>query len=276
MSFHESLIDHYAPGGLLTSIEDGLASIGKTVESVVAADLVAVDEFHVGGRPATEHLLDQLGLQPTHEVLDVGCGIGGPARCAAGRVRRVTGIDLTPEYAAVGNSINRWLGLTESIELQSGTALAMPFDDARFDAAYMLHVGMNIADKPALMTELARVLRPDGVFGVYDVMAIDGGRLGFPLPWSSTEATSHVSTPDEYREAAASAGMTLIAENNRRPYAIEFFDRMGAARTGSSEPPPLGLHLLMGPRFGEKIQNMAAAIRSNQVAPVEMVFQRTS
>ncbi len=274
MSSSQSLIDHYTPGGLLASIESGLAAMGKTPESVTADDLSPVDEFHVGGRPATDHLLSQLDLTESDRVLDVGCGLGGPARHTAALVDKVVGIDLTPEYTEVGNTLNAWVGLSDSVELHTGSALELPFDDASFDAGYMIHVGMNISDKRGLMRELARVLRPGGRFGIYDIMLFAEGGLNFPLPWSSEAATSHVARPEIYQETAAEAGLIPVLENNRQRQAVEFLDRLAAAGSAADGPPPLGLHLVMGPTIGQKVQNMGAAIRANQVAPVEMVFHR--
>lgn len=281
MSSSEPLIEHYTPPtSLLGSIEKGLAALGQSAETVTLDSLGPVDEFHIGGRPATTHLLDQLDLEPTDQILDVGCGLGGPARQAAQRVGRVTGIDLTPEYTATGNTINQWLGLTDSVELHTGSALEMPFDDASFDAAYMIHVGMNISDKRGLMREVARVLRPGGRFGIYDIMSFADSSPEFPLPWSSEPATSHVARPELYQENAAEAGLIPVAENNRQRQAVEFFDRLAAtqAENAASQaepgPPPLGLHLVMGPTVAQKMKNMVTAVRANQIAPVEMLFRR--
>ncbi|MGH1490014.1 MAG: class I SAM-dependent methyltransferase [Acidimicrobiales bacterium] len=283
MSNSEPLIDHYTQNGLLASIEAGLTAMGKTPETVTVDDLAPVDEFHVGGRPATKHLLDQLDLTSSDHVIDVGCGLGGPSRFAADQVARVTGIDLTPEYTQVGNTLNGWVGLSDSVELHAGSALEMPFDAGTFDAGYMIHVGMNISDKRRLMRELARVLKPGALFGIYDIMRFTDAGPEYPVPWSSEAATSHVAHPEIYQETAAEAGLIPVSENNRHRQAVEFFDRQaqaaaasqdGAAESAPPAPPPLGLHLVMGSTVGSKIKNMAAAIRSEQIAPVEMLFRR--
>src|SRR5262249_10542157 len=143
-----------------------------------------VDEFHIGGRKASADFLDQLSFNDQTKVLDVGCGLGGPARFVAHRYgSQVTGIDLTPEYVETRNRLCKWVGLAERISLHQGSALAMPFMEASFDGAYMMHVGMNIEDKETLASEVARVLRPGSVFGIYDVMRTGFGELAFPVPW---------------------------------------------------------------------------------------------
>lgn len=133
---------HYTHGGLTEAIRSGLASLGKSPSSVTVDDLAPVDEFHIGGRRASEDFIDQLAFDARTHVLDIGCGLGGSARFAASRYgSRVTGIDLTPEYVETGNALCAWVGLRDRISLQQGSALAMPFDESSFDGAYMQHVG---------------------------------------------------------------------------------------------------------------------------------------
>jgi SAM-dependent methyltransferase len=81
-----------------------------------------------------------------------------------------------------------WVGLHQHISLHQGSAVAMPFADSSFDGAYMLHVGMNIVDKEKLGLEVARVLRPGSLFGIYDVMQTGPGELAYPVPWAQARA----------------------------------------------------------------------------------------
>ena len=162
MTNGEQVSEHYTHGRLVEAIRESLAAVGKTPDSVTIDDLAAIDEFHVGGRQATEHLIEQLDLTPEDHVLDVGCGIGGASRFVAERyVCRVSGIDLTPEYVETARTLCEWVGLGELVTVQQVSALEMPFDAGTFDAAYMLHVGMNIADKTELFAGGARARRMD-------------------------------------------------------------------------------------------------------------------
>ncbi|MGI9596979.1 MAG: class I SAM-dependent methyltransferase [Acidimicrobiales bacterium] len=270
MSFESAVVGHYTRPDLLTAIETALAKIAKTPETVTVEDLAPIDEFHIGGRPATRHLLDKLDFSPTDHILDVGCGIGGPSRLAIDGVAGITGIDLTPEYVDTGNELNRWLKLDQSIELVVGNALALGFDDETFDGGYMLHVGMNIEDKAGLLAELGRVLRPGALFGIYDIMRMGHGELAFPVPWASDPSTSHVAEPTAYRQAATDAGLVVAAEENRGEQARRFFEQAAAQAT----PPPLGLGILMGETFGVKVQNMVANVAGGLIAPVELVVAK--
>jgi ubiquinone/menaquinone biosynthesis C-methylase UbiE len=158
------------------ALRAGIVSLGKTADTVTVDDLSTVDEFHIGGRRASEEFLDQLGFSARMHILDVGCGIGGAARFVASRYgSRVTGIDLTAEYVEAGNALCKWVGLDQRVSLQQGSALAMPFAERSFDAAYMLHVGMNIEEKEKLTSEVGRMLRPHSSFGIYDVMRTGRG-----------------------------------------------------------------------------------------------------
>ena len=266
---------HYSHDGLIEAVRAGLASLGKTPETVRVDDLAPVDEFHIGGRRASEDFLDQLGFSAQTHVLDVGCGLGGPARFVASRYgSSVTGIDLTPEYVETGNALCNWVGLDQRISLHHGSALEMPFAEDSFDGAYMLHVGMNIEDKEKLAVEVARVLRPGSIFGIYDVMRTGPGDLTFPVPWATTADQSAVAEPERYKKALLMAGFTIIAERNRRDFALAFFADLRAKTAAAGGPPPLGLHVLMGKTTPEKVQNMIDNISNDRIAPVEVIGRK--
>lgn len=266
---------HYTHGNLITAIRDGLKAIGKTTGSVTIDDLAPVDEFHIGGRGASEDFLSQLNLAPDTHVLDVGCGLGGAARFAASRYRcRVTGVDLTDEYVQTGTALCAWVGLGDRIELRCASALELPFLDHVFDGAYMLHVGMNIPDKAKLCAEVGRVLRPGALFGIYDVMRTAEGELSFPVPWAATAATSFVAGPEDYKQALRAAGFAIAAERNRRDFALAFFEQLRAKTAAAGGPPPLGLHVLMGRHTPDKLKNMIANISAGRIAPVEIIARK--
>ena len=275
MTTQQDISTHYTHGNLVAAIRSGVESLGKTIDSVTVDDLGPVDEFHTGGRQASKHFIDQLGVTPDMHILDIGCGLGGPARFVASRYRcRVDGIDLTPEYIETGRVICGWVGLNDRISLHQGSALSMPFADGAFDGAYMLHVGMNIEDKAKLCSEVHRVLRPGSLFGIYDVMKAGAGELSYPMPWATTAASSFVVDPAQYRSALQAAGFAVIAELNRRDFAITFFDQFRAKTMAAGGPPPLGLHLLMGRNAPDKIQNMIQNVASGYIAPVELIARK--
>ena len=270
-----SVAAHYTHGRLLDAIIGGLEKLGKTPDSVIVDDLAPVDEFHIGGRIATESFLDQVTLGPDDHVLDVGCGLGGASRFAAQRYNcRVSGVDLTHEFVDAGTALCAWVGLADRVTLEQGDATATSYDEGMFDKAYMLHVGMNIADKPALARELFRVLRPGATLGIYDVMKVGGGDLTFPVPWAVNSSESAVGSPTEYKEALEAAGFVITAERNRRDFALEFFAKLQAAASKAKNPPALGLHILMGKNAPVKVRHLIANVSENRIAPVELIARK--
>ena len=259
-------------GTLVARIEAALAALGSAPEAVTTEQLAPLDEFHIGGRAASEHFLDRLGLGPDTRALDVGSGLGGAARFAAQRYgAHVTGIDLTPDFVATGQVLTGWTGLGDRVALVTGSALDMPFDDASFDAAWMIHVGMNIADKTGLARSVARVLRPGAVFGIYDVMRLTDDELVYPVPWADGPERNAIAPEAAYLSALEAAGFTVEAVDNRVAIALDFFAGMMARAQAQAGPQPLGTHLLMGESARPKFANMVANITAGRVAPVEIV-----
>lgn len=266
---------HYAHGTLVEAIATALARMDKSPEAATIDDLGPVDEFHIGGRQATLDFIGQLNLSADDHVLDVGCGLGGPARVVAERFGcHVTGVDLTADYIQTARALTGWVGLDGRLTFDQGSALALPYADGTFTAAYMLHVGMNIADKARLAQEAARVLAPGGVFGIYDVMLTGDPALTYPVPWAMTAETSAVASPDDYKAALTAAGFEIMAERDRRDFALDFFHTMRARMEAAGGPPPLGLHIVMGSDAPTKIANMVTNIEAGRIAPVEIVARR--
>jgi SAM-dependent methyltransferase len=269
MSEEASVARHYARPGLDDAIVAALTASGKDIAHVATRDLAPVDEFHTGGRQATDDLAQAMALRPGMRLLDIGSGIGGPARHFAETYGcSVVGIDLTPDYVQAAVRLTALVGLEGRVSFETGSALALPFAAQSFDAATEIHVGMNIADKARLFAEVRRVLRPGGVFGIFDVMG--DGAFGFPVPWADTEEASAVDTVATYRRLLATAGFAVAAERSRRDVALEFFAR-AAAQAGQGGPPPLGLHLVMGPSLRQKIANLVRAITDGALAPWELI-----
>lgn len=265
---------HYSGATLLENIKTALAAAGADAERPTLDDLKPVDEFHTGGREATDALLDQLSITPETRVLDIGCGIGGPARYVASRTgAHVRGFDLTPDFVATGTALSEMAGIADKTTFQVGNALDMPEPDSSIDLALMFHVGMNIADKQTLFAEATRVLVPGGTFALFDVMKVSDRPLTFPFPWAEQADFSFVETPQIYRAAAAAAGLVPMVERDRSDFAKDFFDRVSARIADEGGPPPVGIHLLMHETGKQKIENYVAHLNAGDIAPVEMIFR---
>jgi len=271
METEQHVARHYERTGLEQAILDGLAASGKDLDAIVPSDLSAVDEFHLGWRAETVEFARELGLSPGMKVLDIGCGIGGPARYfAEAHGCTVMGIDLTPDYVAVAAALTRRCGLADRVSFEQGSALAMPFADAAFDAVTLIHVGMNIADKRRLFAEARRVLGAGGTFGIYDIMRVGEGAMAYPTPWAQSAETSFVEPSEVYRTRLGEAGFAIGKERDRGDFARQLGREMRehAARHGT---PPLGLHILMGPEAPQRLGNVMRALEAGTIAPIEMV-----
>ncbi|MEO1191342.1 MAG: class I SAM-dependent methyltransferase [Pseudomonadota bacterium] len=277
MSTEAGVIAHYQSDGLESALLGVLRDAGVDMETLTAADLAPVDEFHVGGLEASEALVAEIQrLRPgavIGSLLDIGCGVGGPARFFAERLGcQVTGIDLTPGFVAAAVGLTERVGLTEQLTFHVGSGLELPFDEASFDCATLLHVGMNIEDKGRLAAEAARVLRPGGLFAIYDLMRTGPGALTYPMPWSSKPDFSFPAPPEDYRQALQAAGLTLLHERDRRDFTLDFFARMRAKAEASGPDPSLAP--VMGETFKEKMGNLRAAVTGGLLAPREMIAEK--
>jgi MPBQ/MSBQ methyltransferase len=254
---------HYSGGDLEGTILGALAEHGIDIDRLTVDDLATLDHLHAGFLPATEHLLAQLDLAPDQRLLDVGAGIGGPARLAADRYGcTVEAVDLSPEFVSLGQSLTSRVGLVESVHHHVGTGEALEFDDGSFDRAMLIHVGMNLADKAAVFAEVRRVLAAGGLFGLYDQMRVSDGALAYPLPWAKTEESSFVETPETYGDLLERAGFAVEATENRMA---------AVARPPGGSTSPLNPVLVFGPRFTEGLDNSIAATRAGILAPVLIV-----
>ena len=262
---------HYGRPGLEQAILEALKKSGKTIDRLTASDLSGADEFHLGLRQATVELARNLGLAQGIELLDIGSGLGGPARYFAEFCDcRVTGIDLTDEYVQTATALTRRCGLSDKVHFHRASALALPFAENTFDVATMIHVGMNIEDKAQLFAEARRVLRQDGHFAVYDIMRISAAELPYPMPWAETAATSFVATPETYHQLLIASGFEVTQEHDRRDMALSLGREMreNAAKHGA---PPLGLHILMGPATPQRLGNLMGALQQGLIAPIEII-----
>lgn len=272
MPTEDQVVAHYSRAGLEQAILDALAASGHAdLDRLSPSDLSGADEFHMGWRPATVAFAEALRFPYRAHVVDIGAGVGGPARhFAEAHGVRVTGVDLAADYVEAANGLTRRCGLSELVAFRQGNALALPFNTATFDGAYTIHAAMNIADKETMFAEVKRVLKPGGRFGLYDVMRTGEKDLPYPMPWAASLATSFVETPATYRQLVEAAGFVIESETDRGDLARELAHQM-REKTAKDGPPPLGLHTLMGPATPERLGNIIKALEARTIAPIEII-----
>lgn len=256
------------PGGLVAAIGAALDAAGMDRSALRPADLAPVDEFHIRGRAASVEIIDALALTADAHVLDLGSGLGGPARTLVELTGcTVTGVDLTPEFCEVATALSEWTGLSDRTAFQVGDATATGLPDQSVDAAMTVHVAMNIADKPALYAEAFRVLRPGGRFVVYDVLQGEGGDVHYPVPWASDPSTSFLATPEEMREMLPAAGFEVVSEVDSSDESLVWFQQV-RARIERDGPPPVTFATFLGTAFGQMAANQVANLAERRIRTV--------
>ena len=262
----------YGTGSLRDCVEQALQRAGLGQGTLNWADLIPLDQFHVRGLGATRELAKALNVETGSDVLDVGCGLGGPARFLAATYGcRVTGIDLSQPFIDVATMLTERCGLKESLLFHQADALNLPFTDASFTLAWTQHVAMNIADRARFYAEIHRVLKPEGRLAIYDVVAGDGRPLIFPVPWAQGAEMSFLLTGDAMRKVLQSAGFLEVSWTDTTEPARTWSAEVQASLSSS---PPLGISIVMGPQFLEMAKNLAQNLKEGRVRLVQAVFSR--
>jgi sarcosine/dimethylglycine N-methyltransferase len=229
-------------------------------------DLGALDHLHTGGRRATLELLELVPIQAHERALDVGAGVGGPARLLArARGCHVVCLELSPDYCTAARFLNRLTGLEDRVEVQEGSALDLPFPEASFDLVWMQNVGMNIADKPRLYAGVRRVLKPGGRFAFQEIVAGEAGEPYFPLPWATDPADSFLVPVADLR-----AGL------EERGFVAEVFEDTSDAElrrpSAAAAPGPLTMAVFVD-GIAEKVGNSRRSLQEGRTRLVRGVFR---
>jgi SAM-dependent methyltransferase len=264
---------HYTSGGLAAAILAALGGLGKDIDHLTPDDTAPVDEFHGGQRPATVRLAELVGLAGKERVLDVGAGLGGPARFLARRYGvRVSGIDLTAEFVAVARMLTQRTGLADRVDFRQGNALDLPFDSASFDIVWSQNAAMNIADRDRLYAQMRRVLVGGGRLALQEVAAGPGGAPHFPVQWARKSAISFLFSPETTRAKLESAGFRVVVWRDTTEEALAA--AAVRARRAVESPPPLGTHLILGPAWQAMARNSARNLEERRTLLFNAVLER--
>jgi SAM-dependent methyltransferase len=252
--------------GLAEAMLAGLAAAGKDLDALTVDDLASLDQFHSGGKAATLRLARLAGLALGLRVLDVGGGVGGPARTLVAHFGcLVTLVDPTESYVQASETLTARLGLTDRLTHRIGSALDLPFDDGSFDVVWTQNSGMNIADKERLYAELYRVLRADGRLAIQEPMAGPVQPIIFPIMWAEDASTSFLRSPAEMRAIILAAGF-------RARVWEDVTAEINAA--GPSAPPHSVQRLVMGDRLEILAEPSRRNLDERRLVSVQAVFER--
>lgn len=270
-----TISNHYTRGDLLARLAAALSDDGIDPAHPTIDTLAPYDQFHGRGLEATTELAEKLDIAATDRILDIGSGIGGPARYMANRFGcHVTGIDLTTEFCDVARYLTNLLCLEDRVFIEQGDALAMPFADGSFDGAYSMNVSMNIADKMALYREINRVLRPAAWLAFSEIAKGPGGEVGFPTPWSKTAETSFLSTPETTRAGLEASGFIVTTMHDTRDASLAFGTRSRAMAERGEKPPHRAVRLIHGDIAATAAANTARGLAAGCILPIEIMCRK--
>lgn len=263
---------HYGNDENLTGIiAKNLKNSGKDLSQLTTRDLATVDEFHIRGRSATLELALQMNLSTDSHILDIGSGLGGPARCLTEVYGcRVTGIDLIPEFCHAAASLSEWTGLSNLVEFQQGDATSLPFKQNQFDAAITIHAAMNIAARDKVYSQAKRVVKPGGILAVYDVLQGEGGEIFYPVPWARDSRISHLVTTSHMITLLRDAGLELLEIIDSTDESQSWFEGV-ASKTADRVSLPVSFQIFLGDDFPDMVKNQVRNLSERRIRTVSFI-----
>jgi SAM-dependent methyltransferase len=253
---------------------DVVASIerlsGNALTALTQLQRDQLDQFHAGGTEAVDRLVPSLRLAPGMAVLDVGSGLGGPARQVASRGRcHVVGVDITAAYVDAARALTDAVGLNDQVQFCCADVAAL--EPINFDAAYTMHVQMNVADKTTFFAAIARRLRPGAHFAVFEVCRTGAVEPALPLPWSLDGTDSFLATADELRCTIEAAGFDVVEWVDDSSWVRDWFAQAGARMVASGSRTTLPALLKDG---RTRMLNYVAALNTGVVSVRRGAFTR--
>jgi sarcosine/dimethylglycine N-methyltransferase len=261
--------DHYRATGLTERLKTALAVFGPEDTRLTPQQLASLDQFHTRGLAATADLAKLAGIAADMSVLDIGSGVGGPARFLAATCGcRITGVDLSEPFVEAARYLTERTGQSERVSFEAASALALPLEDGRFDAVLLQHVAMNIADRALLYRQIRRVLKSGGKFATFDVV-LKSGEPHYPTPWARTPATSFLLTAEATRNAIEPAGFRTLAWQDDTEAAKAWVAQL----RGSGPPPSPNLSVVMGPDFAQLAANLGRNFMEGRLGVLTAIFE---
>jgi len=274
MTDAKAISDHWGTGDVHARIMEAMQAASLSPDTVTVEQLAPVDHFHARGLPATVELADVLPIEARHHIIDVGCGVGGPARYFAKRFGcRVSGVDITAPFVEAANKLTALLKMESLVEVKLGDGQQLPFADAVFDGGYAQHVTMNVAERARFFAEAFRVLRSGGFFALTEHGLGRHGDPHYPVPWSEDGSGSHLVTPADTTAYLNEAGFVDVkVEETGAKYLAGYRRAMELAAQGAL--PAFGIQILMGQTAPAKTKNAARNIEEGRTRPIQVICRK--
>ncbi len=267
-------IDYYDGPDLVPAVVAAIEAAGLSADRLDSDDLAALDEFHALGRAATVALARLAAIRPGERVVDVGAGIGGPARALARHFgARVTAVDPVGRFCALNRLLTERTGLGDRVEVRQASGRRLPFPDGSFDVAWSQAVWPNVPDKAAHAAEIARVLRPGGRLALHEVVAGPGGPIEYPVPWAEGPRESFLVGELELRDLLESAGFETDAWQDRAAMQRGLEAALAGGRGMAAGHPDLSLTAIL-PDLDERMAVVGRNVADQRIGLVSALLVR--
>ncbi len=276
MTDAKSVSDHWGSGDVCSRIVEAMQAAGIDPDNVTMEQLAPVDHFHACGMSATVALADALPIKAGQHLVDIGCGLGGPARYLAKRFGcNVDGLDITGPFVDAGNRLTALLGMKESVTIKQGDGQKLPYADKMFDGGYSQHVTMNVPDRDAFFREAYRVLKHGAFFALTEHGLGKLGAPHHPLPWSVDGSGAYLMRPSDTVTVLKRSGFCSIEVTDTGKKYLQGYQRaIELAERG--EAPIFGVHILLGKLAPQIIRNAARNIEEGRTQPVQIICRKTA
>jgi SAM-dependent methyltransferase len=266
---------YYDGPDLHASVFAAIRATGRDVDEIDSDELAGMDEFHALGRAGTLALAKLANITPGERVLDVGAGIGGPARALARHYgAQVTAVEPTERFANLARTLTAHAGLSQRVRVVRTDGSVLPFPDASFDLAWTQAVWQSVDNKHALAGEIRRVLTPDARLAMFEVVG-DGRDLHFPVPWGDGPADSFVLPEPDLKATLEASGLRVEKWLLREQVQEAIASAAGDTERMTSGLPGVGLDLLM-PNYAERMAGLARNVEDGRIGLLLAVLSRPS
>lgn len=256
--------NQYHRSGLFEEILNRLKEQGFDLNNLSRSHIAGVDEFHVRGVEVSKGLVSAFDLNGLN-VLNVGCGLGGPCRMLADEFNcRVSGIDMSHEYIGTAQKLSEIVKLNGNTEFVQGDALDLPYEDESFDVVWTQHVQMNIEDKAKFYSEINRVLKDSGSLIYYDIFKKVNEDVNYPVPWANDKSVSFLGTIENMDRILEDLGLRKEQTTDQTAEAVGFLSNL-FEKMKINGSPKLGLNVLMGASTNEKLGNVLIGLEENKI-----------
>jgi len=273
LNYEEAIKTQYGQSDLDKKILAVLVTEGLDTSKLIQEGFAPIEELHLRGSLATIELAREAGLNENMKVLDIGCGIGGPARTIASEFGcYVIGLDLSEEFCRAAKLINDKVGLCNKIEIRHGNALEMPFNTKEFDVVFMQHVLMNIEDKNSVFSHINRILRSKGRLALYTICAGPNSPVYFPVIWANNPDINFLLTVRELRQLISSNGFEELSWKDVTKKILEGIER-ARSKPRSKVLRPISLSLIVSDP-STKWKNIVRNLKEERIVVIQGIFEK--